>query len=45
MNQYQKQAVYLNTSNGQLSEFNLDPTNLLQENYTEEEINHTLNLI
>lgn len=45
MAQYSKQGVYLNTNNGTLSDFKLDSSKLLQENYTEDEIQHTLGLV
>lgn len=45
MAQFTKQGVYLNTVNGELSEFKLDSQKLLQENFTEEEIQHTLHLV
>jgi len=38
MSQYTKQGVFMNTVNGQLTDFKLDSSKLLQENYTEEEI-------
>lgn len=45
MDQYLQQGVYLNTTSGKLSDFKLDTSKLLQDNFTEEEIQHTLCLV
>jgi len=45
MQQYLQQGVYLDTGKEQLSEFQLDYTKLLSEDYTEEEIQHAYSLI
>jgi len=45
MEQYGRQRVHLNVISGKLSEFKLDMSKLLQDNFTEEEIEHTLRLV
>ena len=45
MRQYTDQGVWLNTQNDQLSEFRLDTSLLLQENFSEEEIVRTLAMV
>ena len=45
MAQYVQQRVTLNEATGELSAFKLDTSKLLQDNFTEEEIARTYNLI
>lgn len=45
MLQYLQQGVYLNTHKDELSEFKLDPTQLLKDGYMEDEIQNSLRLI